>query len=57
MNEQLEEFGVPRLNDAIAASAHMSAAYVLAAIVNAVEAFTGQMEQSDDFTMFTIKRQ
>jgi sigma-B regulation protein RsbU (phosphoserine phosphatase) len=56
MNIQLEEFGAARLHDALAASAHMSAADVLATIVNAVEEFTEKMEQSDDFTLFTVKR-
>jgi serine phosphatase RsbU (regulator of sigma subunit) len=57
MNDQLEEFGVARLHDAISASSHMSAADILGAIMNAVEAFTHQVEQSDDFTLFTLKRQ
>jgi phosphoserine phosphatase RsbU/P len=56
MNEALEEFGLARLQEAVAASAGGSAQQVLQAIGEAVSAFTGDTDQSDDLTLFVFKR-
>jgi len=56
MNADLEEFGLGRLQEAIAVCADGSASEVLESIVSAVENFTGQADQFDDFTLFVVKR-
>jgi sigma-B regulation protein RsbU (phosphoserine phosphatase) len=56
MNADLEEFGLGRLQEAIAVCADGSATEVLESIVSAVENFTGQADQFDDFTLFVVKR-
>jgi sigma-B regulation protein RsbU (phosphoserine phosphatase) len=56
MNRFNEEFGLERLQDIVAANAAFKAEEILKAIVTAVDRFTGQIEQSDDFTLFVIKR-
>lgn len=56
MNADLEEFGLGRLQEAIAVCADGSATEVLKSIVSAVDLFTGQADQFDDFTLFVVKR-
>lgn len=56
MNESHEEFGSERLRAEVAANASGSATDVLHAIVDAVSKFTGAMDQSDDFTLYIVKR-
>ncbi|MCI0576572.1 MAG: SpoIIE family protein phosphatase [Chloroflexi bacterium] len=51
-----EEFGEERLRVAIEANASGNAKHILWSIVNAVNAFTHTIEQSDDFTLFVVKR-
>ncbi|MDX1688491.1 MAG: PP2C family protein-serine/threonine phosphatase, partial [Candidatus Promineifilaceae bacterium] len=56
MNEEMEEFGVERLRDAIAGSAGGDANDVLEAIVAAVDAHTGEMPRWDDVTLVVARR-
>jgi serine phosphatase RsbU (regulator of sigma subunit) len=49
-------FDEERLRAAVASSPEASAQQVLQAIVEAVEAFVGDIPQSDDLTLFVIKR-
>ena len=56
-NNAHELFGEARLREAIAANAaHSTAQQLLQAVVDAVERFTGNAPQSDDFTLFIVKR-
>jgi sigma-B regulation protein RsbU (phosphoserine phosphatase) len=50
-------FGEERLRAAVRANADAGAQQVQEAIVAAVEAFTGDTPQSDDLTLFVVKRQ
>jgi sigma-B regulation protein RsbU (phosphoserine phosphatase) len=52
-----ELFGTERLEAVVRASAQGSAQDVKRAIVDAYNAFTGDMEQSDDVTFFVVKRE
>jgi sigma-B regulation protein RsbU (phosphoserine phosphatase) len=56
MNPEMEEFGLDRLQEAIATCADGSATDVLESIVVAVDKHVGQMDQFDDFTLFVVKR-
>ena len=56
MNVEHEEFGTERLREVIAHQADRDAADILEAVVTAVGAFSDQVEQSDDFTLFIVKR-
>ena len=56
MNDEMEEFGVRRLQGAIAGSADGDAANVLEAIVAAVDAYTGEMARWDDITLVVAQR-
>jgi sigma-B regulation protein RsbU (phosphoserine phosphatase) len=56
MNADFEEFGLDRLHFTIASFADRDAADILQAVVAAVNEFTDQVEQSDDFTLYIIKR-
>jgi len=49
-------FGEERLQAIVAANAGASAQEVLDAILDAVREFTGEAEQSDDLTLFVIRR-
>ena len=52
-----EMFGAERLQDVVAAHATASAQQVLSAVVQAVGEFSGAAPQSDDLTLFVVKRQ
>jgi sigma-B regulation protein RsbU (phosphoserine phosphatase) len=56
MNAGDELFGEERLCQVVAANTQASAQQLVEAIVEAVKAFTGDREQSDDMTLFVIKR-
>jgi sigma-B regulation protein RsbU (phosphoserine phosphatase) len=56
MNAADEEFGSTRLAEALAAHRAESAEAIADAIVAAVQAFTGDVAQYDDFTMIVLKR-
>jgi sigma-B regulation protein RsbU (phosphoserine phosphatase) len=56
MSVDLEEFGQERLTAVIEAQAHEDAKTILWAIVDAVNEFSAGAEQSDDFTLFVVKR-
>jgi serine phosphatase RsbU (regulator of sigma subunit) len=51
-----EAFGIPRLSDALRASASADAATILRSIDDAVRRFCGGTPQSDDMTAVVIKR-
>lgn len=50
-------FGEARLRAAVEAHASEPASNILDAIVDAVSGFTGELPQSDDLTLFVVKRQ
>ena len=50
------EFGAARLEEALQANRDKSAGEIADAIVQAVSAFTGDVPQFDDFTMFVVRR-
>jgi serine phosphatase RsbU (regulator of sigma subunit) len=50
-------FGEERLQAVVAAQPHAGAQQVLEAVVAAVEAFSGEIPQADDLTLFVVKRQ
>jgi sigma-B regulation protein RsbU (phosphoserine phosphatase) len=56
MNASHDLFGEERLQATVAANANASAQEVLDAILDAVREFTGDVEQSDDLTLFVIRR-
>jgi serine phosphatase RsbU (regulator of sigma subunit) len=56
MNASHDLFGEERLEATLAANAGASAQEVLDAILDAVRVFTGDVEQSDDLTLFVIRR-
>lgn len=56
INVDYEEFGQGRLRDVVASTATESAAEILNAIVDAVEEFSGDQDQTDDQTLFVVKR-
>jgi sigma-B regulation protein RsbU (phosphoserine phosphatase) len=56
MNVDLQEFGAERLKTIIRATAHQDARFILWAIVDAVNEFSKGAEQSDDFTLYVVKR-
>jgi serine phosphatase RsbU (regulator of sigma subunit)/PAS domain-containing protein len=57
MNAEDELFGEERLRAAVATAApEASAQQVLEAVIDAVNAFTGDTPQSDDFTLLVFKR-
>ena len=49
-------FGQDRLEEAIRASNGASAQQLQEAIVRAIRAFTGDIPQSDDLTLFVVRR-
>jgi sigma-B regulation protein RsbU (phosphoserine phosphatase) len=49
-------FGETRLQEVLATNAEASAQQVCRAVVEAVQAFTGDTPQSDDVTLFVVKR-
>lgn len=57
MNANHELFGEERLQATVAANAAAGATQTMAAIVEAVQDFTGNVPQSDDFTLCVMKRQ
>jgi serine phosphatase RsbU (regulator of sigma subunit) len=57
MDEQGQLFGEDRLRAVVATSADATAPQTLAAIVEGLNAFTGDTPQSDDITLFVVKRQ
>ncbi|MFP4323666.1 MAG: SpoIIE family protein phosphatase [Anaerolineales bacterium] len=56
MNSAREEFGIARLQQLLCDNAIFDAAFIEGAIINAVQDFTANMAQNDDFTMVIIKR-
>jgi sigma-B regulation protein RsbU (phosphoserine phosphatase) len=56
MNASSDLFGEERLRASVAANAGASAQEILDAILVAVREFTGDVEQSDDLTLFVIRR-
>jgi phosphoserine phosphatase RsbU/P len=56
MDRNLAEFGLDRLREIINRNAQASAEQMLWAIVDAVNAFTVDAPQSDDFTLAVLKR-
>jgi len=56
MNANHELFGEARLEQAVAAVPYDTAQAMLEAIVRAVQAFTGDLPQSDDLTLFVVRR-
>jgi len=56
MNANHEEFGEDRLKSVVEKNANGKAEQILGAIVEAVEDFARGMDQSDDFTLFVVKR-
>jgi serine phosphatase RsbU (regulator of sigma subunit) len=56
MNARYEEFGLARLKRVVAANSQKSAAEILEAIIEAVDAFLGYGDQSDDLTLVVAKR-
>lgn len=56
LNEQEEEFGVPRLEQVIRENLTRSAAEIVAAIQQAMDAFTGNVLPFDDVTLVILKR-
>lgn len=55
-NVNYEEYGLDRLRKTVAEAAAGTATDILWAIVDDVNAFTREMNQSDDFTLFIVKR-
>ncbi len=56
MNTDGQQFGRERLRAAVAATPEASAQHIIAAVVDAVRAFTGDAPQSDDLTLLVVKR-
>ena len=56
INADDEEFGEARLRETLATHTEVSAQEILEAVVEAVDDFVGGAPQSDDFTMFVVKR-
>ena len=56
MNATFDEFGVERLQAAVVSSADGRATHILQTILDAVSAFTGGTDQSDDLSLFVVKR-
>ena len=57
MNAAGELFGEGRLQATVAANQGASAQQVLEAIIDALKTFTGDTPQSDDLTLFVVKRE
>ena len=56
MNTERQMFGEDRLRATIAANPEANAAQLLHTIIEAIQTFTGHVAQSDDLTLFVIKR-
>jgi sigma-B regulation protein RsbU (phosphoserine phosphatase) len=56
MDNDGHPFGQERLREAVAATPDVSAQQTLLAVVDAVNAFTGNASQSDDLTLLVVKR-
>jgi serine phosphatase RsbU (regulator of sigma subunit) len=56
INHQVQEFGMPKLREVIAAHATASASQVLKSILTAVDTFAGEAPPFDDLTMVVVKR-
>jgi sigma-B regulation protein RsbU (phosphoserine phosphatase) len=56
MNGSLKEFGLERLVAALGEHAQLDATAILDAIVGEVNEFSRGVDQSDDFTLFVVKR-
>ena len=56
MNASHDQFGQDRLETALRASEGASAEGVLDTIVKAIRSFTGDIPQSDDLTLFVVRR-
>jgi sigma-B regulation protein RsbU (phosphoserine phosphatase) len=56
MDGDWREFGEERLIDVLRAEAREDASTILYAIVDAVNDFSENVDQSDDFTLFLVKR-
>ncbi len=56
-NVDYEEFGEERLRDVVASTATGTATEILNAIVDAVEDFSGEQDQTDDLSLFVVKRE
>ena len=57
MNENRELFGEERLCEVISARQYETAQELLDAIINGIEVFAGETPQSDDITLFVVKRE
>jgi serine phosphatase RsbU (regulator of sigma subunit) len=56
LDAQGDVFGTDRLSDALRRSSGASADAVLNGIISHIEAFAGDMPQSDDLTLFVVRR-
>jgi len=56
VNIDLELFGQARLLETVAAASSGSPQEVIEAILAAVQRFTGEAPQADDFTLVVVKR-
>ena len=56
MDENSREFGIGRLQQVVADHAHKNADQILAAIIEAIESFVGNIVQTDDLTVVVTKR-
>ena len=56
LDEQGREFGVERIYENLQEKLHADASEILAHLVQAVEDFAGDAEQSDDLTVFVVRR-
>ena len=56
MDADKQQFGLERLQTAVTASPAASAKQVLEKVVGSVQAFVGDVPQSDDLTLFVVRR-
>jgi sigma-B regulation protein RsbU (phosphoserine phosphatase) len=57
MNEAQDYFGFDRLKEVLRTCRHKRAFEIHASVIEAVTAFRGKANQSDDITLIVIKRQ
>ena len=55
-NAKEEDFGIPRLQDAIRAARHLPASQIISSLHDAVVRFAGGTRQLDDLTALVVKR-
>ena len=51
-----EDFGIPRLQEAIRAARHLPASQIISSLHEAVVRFAGGTRQMDDLTAVVVKR-